>query len=142
MFEFSHKTTTKQAPHHILNISKGCGPLKYMAFFKKLFWEVSTPLKNMSIHLANLVLHLQLLNNIDYQDIHAFLSYIRWVIIKVTGSGVASSIIGRGIYSCSHTVKKSISKVMNDAEHEYMNTSPPIIELATPLITGGRCLSK
>ena len=44
--------------------------------------------------------------------------------------GVASSISGvRGgdifIYSYSQTVKQSISNKINNAEHEYMNMSPP-----------------
>jgi hypothetical protein len=39
------------------------------------------------------------------------------------------------IYSCSQTTKKQlISKEINNAEHEYVNMSPPpIIELATAL---------
>ena len=46
-------------------------------------------------------------------------------------SGVGRSIMGgRGgggifIYSCSQTLKKSISKEVNNAEHEYMNIAPP-----------------
>ena len=54
-------------------------------------------------------------------------------------SGVASS-ISEGdifIYSCSAQLisfeTDSISKEINCAEHEYMNMSPPLIELATPL---------
>jgi hypothetical protein len=30
------------------------------------------------------------------------------------------------IYSCSQTLKQSISKEINNAEHEYMNMVPPI----------------
>ena len=54
-------------------------------------------------------------------------------------SGVASS-ISEGdifIYSCSAQLIsfeiESISKEINCAEHEYMNMSPSLIELATPL---------
>ena len=54
-------------------------------------------------------------------------------------SGVASS-ISEGeifIYSCSGQLSSFeidlISKEFNCAEHEYMNMSPPFIELATPL---------
>ena len=40
-------------------------------------------------------------------------------------SGVDSSIIeGVLIYSCSQTVKQSISKDINNAEHEYMKMGP------------------
>ena len=55
-------------------------------------------------------------------------------------SGVASS-INEGdifIYSCSPQLIsfeiKSISKEVNCAEHKYMNMSPSLIELATPLL--------
>ena len=58
-----------------------------------------------------------------------------------TNSGVASS-ISEGdifIYSCSGQLIsfeiKSISKELNRAEHKYMNMSPSLIELATPLRT-------
>ena len=42
--------------------------------------------------------------------------------------GVERSISGGGaifIYSCSQTLKQSISKEINNAEHEYMNIVPP-----------------
>ena len=54
-------------------------------------------------------------------------------------SGVASSISGGDIfiYLCSAQLSsfesESISKEINFAEHEYMNMSPSLIELATPL---------
>ena len=54
-------------------------------------------------------------------------------------SGVASSITGGDIfiYSCSAQLISfeimSISKEINCAEQEYMNMSPSLIELATPL---------
>ena len=58
------------------------------------------------------------------------------------GSGVAGS-MGEGniiIYSCSAQLIsfeiESVSKEINCAEHEYMNMSPLLIELATPLIHG------
>ena len=54
-------------------------------------------------------------------------------------SDVASS-ISEGdifIYSCSaqliHFEIESVSKDINCAEHEYMNMSPPLVELARPL---------
>jgi hypothetical protein len=40
-------------------------------------------------------------------------------------SGVASSISGGHIYSYSQTKKQSISKEIDNAEHEYINMSPP-----------------
>ena len=49
---------------------------------------------------------------------------------------VASSIIGGTdihIYVFTHQKKQSISKENNCAEHEYINISPLIIELATAL---------
>ena len=59
--------------------------------------------------------------------------------VIVISSGVASS-ISEGdifIYSCSAQLIsfeiESISKEINCAEHEYMNMSPSLIELATPL---------
>ena len=58
-------------------------------------------------------------------------------------SSVASS-ISEGdifIYSCSAQLISfeidSISKEINCAEHEYMNMSPSLIELATPLLGFG-----
>ena len=58
------------------------------------------------------------------------------------GSGVANS-ISEGdifIYSCSAQLisfeNKSISKEVNCAKHKYMNMSPSLIELATPLSIG------
>ena len=58
----------------------------------------------------------------------------------LASSGVASS-ISEGdifIYSCSAQLSsfeiKSISKEINCPEHEYMNMSPSLIELATPLL--------
>ena len=63
-------------------------------------------------------------------------------------SGAASS-ISEGdifIYSCSSQLISfeidSISKEINCAEHEYMNMSPSLIELATPLLActnGNKC---
>ena len=60
--------------------------------------------------------------------------------ICIAVSGVASS-ISEGdisIYSCSAQLSsfeiKSISKELNCPEHKYMNMSPSLIELATPLI--------
>ena len=55
-------------------------------------------------------------------------------------SGVASSISEGDIftYSCSAQLISFeidiISKEINCAEHEYMNMSPPVVELATPLL--------
>ena len=57
--------------------------------------------------------------------------------------GVASSISGGDIfiYSCSAQLIsfeiESVSKEINCAEHEYMNMSPSLIEMATPLISCG-----
>ena len=54
----------------------------------------------------------------------------------VPRGGRRSIIRGGGlmfIYSCSQTVK-TIPKEINDAEHEYMNISPPIIDLPLPLV--------
>ena len=58
----------------------------------------------------------------------------------VVRSGVASS-ISEGdifIYSCSAQLTSfkidSISKEINCAKREYMNMSPSLIELATPLV--------
>ena len=54
-------------------------------------------------------------------------------------SGIASSISEGGIfiYLCSAQLTSFeidlISKEINCAEHEYMNMSPSLIELATPL---------
>ena len=62
------------------------------------------------------------------------------VIFNVGSSGVASSISEGGIfiYSCSAHLSsfeiKSISKEINCPEHEYMNMSPSLIDLATPLV--------
>ena len=58
-----------------------------------------------------------------------------------TDSGVASSISEEDIfiYSCSEQLISFeidlISKELNCAEHEYMNMSPSLIELATSLNT-------
>ena len=62
------------------------------------------------------------------------------VYVYVLFSGIASS-ISEGdifIYSCSAQLIsfeiKSILKEINCAEHEYINMSPLLIELATPLV--------
>ena len=63
-------------------------------------------------------------------------------------SGVASS-ISEGdifIYLCSAQLTPfeidSISKEINCAEQKYMNMSPSLIELATPLFSGKKCVRK
>ena len=79
----------------------------------------------------------------------------KWRVIKrrVTsesydfGSGVASSIsVGDiFIYSCSAQLIsfeiKSISKEVNCAENKYMNMSPSLIKLVTPLDFGELCMN-
>ena len=66
--------------------------------------------------------------------------YKRFEIRRVFSSGVASS-ISEGdifIYLCSAQLTSLkidlISKEIDGAEHEYMNMSPSLIELATPLV--------
>ena len=57
-------------------------------------------------------------------------------------SGVASSISEGGVFIYSYYAQlisfeiESIPKEINCAEHEYMNMSPSLIELATPLLIG------
>ena len=66
------------------------------------------------------------------------------LIDSADSSGVASSISEGDIfiffYPCSAQLNsfeiKSISKELNCPEHEYMNMSPSLIELATPLADG------
>ena len=61
---------------------------------------------------------------------------------RESGSGVASAIseVDIFIYSCSAQLISfeivSTSKEINCAEHEYMNMSPSLIALATPLESG------
>ena len=67
---------------------------------------------------------------------------------RFISSGVASSISEGDIFIYSYSTQlisfkiDSISKEINCAEHEYMNMSPSLIELATPLFISYPRLNK
>ena len=61
--------------------------------------------------------------------------YIQWRSQLDNWGGGHINILVEDIYGVHRPWKQSISKEINNAEHEYMNMTPPppIIELATPL---------